>query len=79
MALETEEGIVATHPDAVIDDSHERGTTASDGYFDAICLCIDAVFHKFLYDRCRSLDHLSSGDLTRHFVRQQQNSAHKRV
>jgi hypothetical protein len=79
VTLKTEQRIIAIHSYAVINDSDQRGATASNGDFNTGRTRIDAVLGEFLNNRCRSLDNFSRSDLARYLVRQQENSTHIRI
>ena len=77
MTLEGQQGVIAAHAVAVIDDADELAASGFDLDANARGACVERVFEKLLDDGGRALDDLSGGNLIRNLVRKNANPAHK--
>jgi len=76
MALESQQGIVASHSAAVVGNPDENAPTRAQLGADLLGTGVKGVLDELLEHRRRPLDDLSGGDLIRHTIREYANLAH---
>ena len=63
MTLESEDGIIASHPFAVVRYTHQPAAAKLDIDLNSAGLGIDRIFYQLLDDRRRTFDDLAGRDL----------------
>ncbi len=76
VALEAEEGVVAVHAGAIVNDADHRTAAAADHDLDLAGLGVEGVLDELFYDRGRALDDLAGGDLAGDVLREEGDAAH---
>ena len=76
MAFKGEQGVVAAHAVAVIDDADELAAAGFDFDADAGGAGVEGVFEQLLNDGCGALDHFAGGDLVGDLVGEDADAAH---
>ena len=76
MALEGEQGVVASHTTAVVGNLNKLPTACLDLDADACRSGIEGIFQKLLNYRSWTLHHLAGGDLVGDVLRKDVDAAH---
>lgn len=76
VAFEAEEGVLAIHAGAVVNDLDERRATTLHMDLDMEGARVEAVFDQFADDGCRSFDHLTGSHLAGKSIGEDTDSRH---
>jgi hypothetical protein len=69
MPLQTQQRVIPIHPRSIVDNANQRCASTPDHDFHPIRTRIQCILNQFFDDRGRTLNNLSSRNLTRDLVR----------
>jgi len=76
VALQTKQGIVAAHADAIVRDTDKTSSASLDFDGDAIGLSIESIFNQFLDDTRRPFNDFARRDLIGDMIGKQADAIH---
>jgi hypothetical protein len=76
MALQTKQGVIAIHPNAIIGDAHQAAPACLNFDIDPCSLRVESILDQFLGDAGGAFDNFSGGDLIGYLLGQKTNAIH---